>query len=67
MDEDVWIKFEGEMVDILVSIDRKLYSPCVCTYRNKKFLYAKAKKAIYGCLCSAALLFYELFTRELTR
>ena len=66
MDEDVWIKFEGEMVDIIVSINRKLYGSCMCTYRNKKFLYAKAKKAIFGCLCSA-LLFYELFMGELTR
>ena len=34
MDEDVWIKFEGEMVDILVSIDEDLYGPCVCQYNN---------------------------------
>ena len=60
-----WIKFEGEMVDILVDIDKKLYGPCVCTYRGKRFLYAKAKKAIYGCLRSS-LLFYELFSGALT-
>ena len=64
MDEDVWIMFEGEMVDILVSIDEDLYGPCVSRYRSKRFLHAKAKKAIYGCLRSA-LLFYQLFTGEL--
>ena len=64
MDEDVWIKFEGEMVDILVSIDEDLYGPCVCQYKNKRFLYANAKKAIYGCLRSA-FLFYQIFTGEL--
>ena len=41
MDEDVWIKFEGDMVDILVSIDEDLYGPCVFQYKNKRFLYAK--------------------------
>ena len=66
MDEDVWIKFELEMVDILVSIDKDLYGPCVCHYKNKLFLYAKAKKAIYRCLRSA-LLFYQIFTRELNQ
>ena len=42
MDEDVWIKFEGEMVDILVSIDKDFYGPCVWQYKNKRFLYSKA-------------------------
>ena len=58
--EDVWIEFEGEMIDIFVSIDVKLYGPYVCKYRNKKFLYAKAKKAIYGCLRSALLFYIQL-------
>ena len=66
MDEDVWIKFEGEMVDILVSIDEDVYGPCVCYHKNKKFLFAKAKRAIYGCLRSA-LLFYQLFSGELKK
>ena len=29
MDEDVWIRFEGEMVDVLIEIDAEMYGPCV--------------------------------------
>ena len=64
MDDDVWIRFEGKMVNILVSIDKDLYGPCVCKYNGKTFIYAKAIKAIYGCPKSA-LLFYQLFSGEL--
>ena len=66
MEDDVWIKFEGEMVDVLVSINKGLYGPCVCHYNRKTYLYAKANKAIYGCLKSA-LLFYQLFSGELKK
>ena len=65
MDEDVWIKFEGPMVDVLLEIVPERYGPCVIHYKGKKFLYAKAMKAIYGTL-RAALLFYELFSGTLT-
>ena len=40
MDEDVWIKFEGEMVVVLLELDPKRYGPCVCHYKGRKFLYA---------------------------
>ena len=66
MDDDVWIKFEGDMVDVLVSINKGLYGPCVCHHKGKTYLYAKANKAIYGCLKSA-LLFYQLFSGELKK
>ena len=64
MDEDVWVKFEGEMVDILVKLDPERYGPCVCYHKGRKFLYAKAVKAIYGAMRSA-LLFYQLFAGQL--
>ena len=64
LDDEVWIKFENEMVDVLVDIDPERYGPCVCEYKGQKFLYARAIKAIYRCLKSA-LLFYKLFTGEL--
>ena len=54
------------MVDVLIEIDAEMYGPCVCEYKGKRFLYAKAKKAIYGCLRSA-LLFYQLFAGELLK
>ena len=66
MDDEVYIKFENEMVDVLVGIDPERYGPCVCEYKGRKFLYARAIKAIYGCLKSA-LLFYKLFTGELKK
>ena len=65
MDEDVWIKFEGAMVDVLVDIDPERYGPCVNEWKGKKYLYAKAVKAIYGTL-RAALLFYQLFYGQLS-
>jgi len=58
MDEDMWIKFEGEMVDILLKLDQERYGS------GRKFLYAKAVKAIHGAMRSA-LLFYQLFSGQL--
>ena len=66
MDDDVYIKFEGKMVDVLIGLDSAKYGPCVCTYKGRRFIYAKAIKAIYGTL-RAALLFYQLFSGELKK
>ena len=33
MDDDVWIKFENEMMDVLVELDPERYKLCVC-YHN---------------------------------
>jgi len=66
MDDDVYIKFEGKMVDLLIGLDSAKYSPCVCTYKGRRFIYTKAIKAIYGTL-RAALLFYQLFSGELKK
>ena len=64
MDDDVWIKFENEMVDVLVELDPERYGPCVCHHKGRRFIYAKAIKAIYGAMKSA-LLFYNLFSGQL--
>ena len=53
MNEDVCIKFEGEMVDVLLELDPKRYGPCVCHYKGRKFLYVRAVKAI--CVSIAIL------------
>ena len=58
--------FEGKMVEVLIGLDSAKYGPCVCTYKGRRFIYAKAIKAIYGTL-RAALLFYQLFSGELTK
>jgi len=63
--DDAWIKFENEIVDVLVELDPYLYKPCVCYHNGRKFLYAKAIKAICGSMKSA-LLFYQLFSGQLT-
>lgn len=63
MDDDVYIKFEGKMVDVLVDLDSAIYGLCVCSYKDHKLIYGKAVKAIYGSLHSA-LLFYQLFSGE---
>jgi len=65
MDDDVWIKFENEMLDVLVELYPNLYGSCVCYHNGRKFLYAKAIKAIYGAMKSA-LLFYQQFSGQLT-
>jgi len=38
----------------------------VCTYKGRRFIHAKAIKAIYGTL-RAALLFYQVFSGELKK
>jgi len=50
MDEDVWIKFEGEWVDVLLEFDTERYGSYVCQYKERKFLYARAVKTIYDVL-----------------
>ena len=66
MDDDVYIKFEGKMVDVLIGLGSANYCPCVCSYKGQQFIYAKANKNNYGPL-RAALLFYQLFSRELMK
>ena len=65
MDEDVWIKFEGEIVDVLLELDSERYGPCVCQCKGRKVMYARAVKA-YGAM-RLALLFYQLFSGQLKK
>ena len=64
MDDDVWIKFENEVADVLVELDPERYKSCVYYHNGRKFLYAKVINAIYGDMKSA-LLFYQLFSGQL--
>ena len=62
MDELVIVRFEGKMAEMLVLIDPKIYKPYVQVDRSgKKVLYAKLRKALYGCLRSG-LLFWKNLT-----
>ena len=56
MDEVVHMKLEGQMAELLVRIDPKLYRKHVQTEKGKSVLYVELKKALYGTL-KAALLF----------
>jgi hypothetical protein len=56
IDEEIHIKFEGELVDLLVSIDTS-YTDCILYERGKKVIYALLNKALYGTV-QASLLFW---------
>jgi hypothetical protein len=59
MPDRVIIKFVGESVDILLKME-PLYERFVTIEKGVKVLYARLKKALYGCVQSA-LLWYNLF------
>ena len=62
MDDAVFVKFQGKMVELLVKIDPKIYRPYVEIDKyGKKVLYAQLHKALYGCLKSG-LLFWKNLT-----
>jgi hypothetical protein len=65
MDEDVHIKLEGKLVDLMIMTAPEIYRPYMCLEDGKKILYVKLKKALYGCLKSA-LLFYKKLSGDLT-
>jgi Reverse transcriptase (RNA-dependent DNA polymerase) len=52
------------MVDLLLEIDPNQYKDYVVHRNNKKFLYVKLKKALYGTL-KAALLFWKRLSKQL--
>ena len=57
------VKFTGESVDVMCSVDEK-YKAFVTIENGKKVLYLELLKALYDCLKSA-LLWYELYTTKL--
>jgi hypothetical protein len=59
IDEVVHVKFEGEMAEMLVKLDPKLYRKYVKNENGKSVLYVELLKALYGTL-KAALLFWKL-------
>ena len=64
MDEEVHIKLEGPMADILIKLDPKFYSQYVVIENGKRVIYAVLLKALYGTL-RAALLFWQKLTAQL--
>jgi hypothetical protein len=64
IDEVVHVKFEGEMAEMLVKMDPKLYRKFVKNENGKTVLYVELLKALYGTM-RAALLFWKLLSRKL--
>ena len=65
MDEVVFIKLEDEMVDVFCELDNQ-YKAYVSREKNKRVLYLRLDKALYGCV-RAALLWYDLFSGTLRK
>ena len=64
MDEIVHLKMQGQMAELLVKLDPKLYRKHVQTEGGKTVLYVELRKALYGTL-RAALLFWKKLTEKL--
>mmetsp|Transcript_26617 Transcript_26617/g.41320 ORF Transcript_26617/g.41320 Transcript_26617/m.41320 type:complete len:590 (+) Transcript_26617:1688-3457(+) len=63
MDDYVLVKLDGEVVDVFCELNPR-YKDFVVMEGNKKVLYMRLIKALYGCVKSA-LLWYELYTETL--
>jgi hypothetical protein len=64
MDDEVHMRLEGKMAELLVQLDPERYSPHIVIENGKKVLYVKLKKALYGTL-KAALLFWRHLSTKL--
>jgi hypothetical protein len=64
MDETVHIKLVGTMVDILLKLNKAKYGAYITHEHDKKTLYVRLNKALYGTL-RAALLFWKKLTAQL--
>jgi hypothetical protein len=66
IEEVVHVKFEGEIAEMLVKMDPKLYRKYVKDENGKTVLYVELLKALYGTL-QAALLFWKLLSGKLEK
>jgi hypothetical protein len=64
IDEVVHVKFEGEIAEMLVRMDPKMYRKYVKDEHGKSVLYVELLKALYGTM-RAALLFWKLLSSKL--
>jgi len=61
-----YIRFEGEMVDMICEIDSSYKSKIIYSNNGKrKLLYGRLVKAVYGTLL-AAIIFYQKLAKHLT-
>ncbi len=66
MDDDLHLKLEGPLAELLIRVDPKLYSKYEVIENGKKMMYLKLNKALYGTV-QAALLIWEELSRFLTK
>jgi hypothetical protein len=64
IDEVVHVKFEGEIAEMLVRLDPKMYRQYIKDENGKTVLYVELLKALYGTM-RAALLFWKLLSSKL--
>jgi hypothetical protein len=64
MDELVYVRFTGKMVELLLEIDYEMYAPYVTIENGEKVMYVELLKALYGTL-RAARLFWEKLSNKL--
>mmetsp|Transcript_1114 Transcript_1114/g.1744 ORF Transcript_1114/g.1744 Transcript_1114/m.1744 type:complete len:107 (+) Transcript_1114:235-555(+) len=65
MDEEVYVRFTGSMMELLCEICPE-YKELLVEEKGKMVLYVRLNKALYGCIWSA-LLWYELYAGTLTK
>jgi hypothetical protein len=66
MEGTVHMRLEGEMAELIVKLDPKLYRKYVHYERGKPVIYVRLKKALYGTL-EAALLFWKKLSKSLEK
>ena len=62
-DKEIHMKLRGQFVDIMCEVN-PTYKPFVTYENNKKVLYVRVLRAIYGCI-ESALLWYNLYSKTL--
>ena len=60
IDELVHVRFTGEMVKMLLQIDKQMYSEYVVIERGEQVMYMELLKALYGTLRAAQLFWQKL-------
>ena len=63
-DDYVIVKLRGPAVDAMLKINKAKYEPFVTHEKNKKVIYVRLLKAMYGTL-TAPILWYKLFASTL--
>ena len=63
MDELVYVRFQGEMVDKLLEIDHDLYASYVSMENGEKVMYVELLKTLYRTLQAARLFWEKLQTK----